>query len=209
MQNPSPRSLHRTPSSRRSPTRRRSPEPACTAKPTSTSLGALQLLHHDHVRVDDPLQHQLRASVPLRNLKVLVLMVEQQHKHRATVVIVDDARAGSDAMLGREAGARGDAAVCAGRNGDGDVGGNEGFAAGRDGGGLGAVCGPSVKSTIAKDGDGARAEAYQYRSYPAANLLPRVGGFAVSLRSFTCSGAVMLRTLASWEAERVSAVLWR
>lgn len=39
-------------------------------------------------------------------------MVEQQHLDRATVVGIDDARAGINEVLGGKAGARRDAAVC-------------------------------------------------------------------------------------------------
>lgn len=71
----------------------------------------LELLHLDHVGGDDALEHQLGDAVALLDLVVGLGVVEEQHLDLPAVVGVDDARARVDEVLGREAGAGGDAAV--------------------------------------------------------------------------------------------------
>ena len=61
-------------------------------------------------------------------------MVEQQDLHFTAVVLVDYTRAHVNEVLGCEAGAGGNAAICPGGNGDGDASGDEGFATFRDDG---------------------------------------------------------------------------
>lgn len=86
--------------------RPRAPEPA------RAPHALLQLLHLDHVGRVNALDNELRDPVALLHLVVGVGVVEQQHFDGAAVVGVDDSRARVDEVLGCEAGAGGDAAVC-------------------------------------------------------------------------------------------------
>lgn len=84
----------------------RAPEPA------GAPHALLQLLHLEHLGRVDPLNDQLRNPVALLHLKVGLAVVEQQDLDGSPVVGVDDAGARVDEVLGGEAGAGGDAAVC-------------------------------------------------------------------------------------------------
>ena len=72
----------------------------------------LELLHLDNLGSVDALEHQLRDAVALLDGEVGIAVVEEEDLHLAAVVCVDDAGTGIDEVLGGEAGAGGDAAVC-------------------------------------------------------------------------------------------------
>lgn len=103
--------------------------------PFSRHFTHLDLLDLAHL---DLLQNELSDPVPLGDLKVRLAMVEKQDEERPAVVGVDDTGARLDRVLGGETRPRGDAAVGAEGDGEGEVRRDEGFASGGDRLGLGA-----------------------------------------------------------------------
>lgn len=85
---------------------------AGAAKAARAAHALRQLLDLDDVGRHDALQDELRDAVALLDRKVGVGVVKQQHLDLPAVVGVNDARARVDEVLGREAGAGRDAAVC-------------------------------------------------------------------------------------------------
>jgi len=93
----------------------------------------------------------------LLTLKLGFVVVEEDDLDFTTVVGVHDARANIDAVLGSEAGTRRDAAVRAGRDGDGDLGRDEVAPAGREddvGSGVQIVAGREGRSARGSGGLG-------------------------------------------------------
>jgi len=81
------------------------------AEPARAAHALLELLHLEHLGRVDALEHQLRDPVALLDGEIGVRVVEEEDLDLAAVVGVDDARARVDEVFGRQAGARGDAAV--------------------------------------------------------------------------------------------------
>ncbi len=82
------------------------------AEAAGAAHARVQLGDLDHVGRVDALDDQLRDAVALGDGVVGVAVVEEQDLHLPAVVGVDDARARLDRVLGGEAGAGRDAAVC-------------------------------------------------------------------------------------------------
>lgn len=112
---------------------------ASAAEAAGATHALLELLYLDDLGGEDALDDKLGDTVTLSDLEVGVGVVEEEDLDLAAVVRVDYAGTGVDEVLGGETGARGNAAVGAGRDGDGNVGADEGLAAGRDGGRLRGV----------------------------------------------------------------------
>jgi hypothetical protein len=81
------------------------------AESASASNTLLQLLHLDNFRGIDALEDELGDTVVLLDDKVHVAVVEQQDLDLASVVGIDDARAGVDEILRSEPGPWGNATV--------------------------------------------------------------------------------------------------
>jgi hypothetical protein len=82
---------------------RRGTKSSSAAKAPSTTYTLLQLLHLDHFGSVDALDDKLSNSVALLDRVVCLGVVEQQHLHLAAVVCVNDAGAGVDEVLRRQA----------------------------------------------------------------------------------------------------------
>lgn len=85
---------------------------ASAAKATGATNALGELLDLDDVGRDDALEDELGDAVAFLDLVVGLGVVEEEHLDLAAVVGVDDARARVDEVLGGEAGAGSDAAVC-------------------------------------------------------------------------------------------------
>lgn len=102
------------------------------AKAASPALRGVQVVDLEDVGRGNLLQHQLGNPVALLDVKVDLGKVEQDDPKGAAVVGINDTGADINKVLDSQTGARGNAAVVAGGDGNGDVSGNAGLALGRD-----------------------------------------------------------------------------
>ena len=89
-------------------------------------------LNLDSIAEEHLLENQLGNAIAFLDDKVLLTKVEENHANGTAVVIVDDTGTSVDKVLHSQARAGGHTAICAFRDGDADVGGDNGLGLGRD-----------------------------------------------------------------------------
>lgn len=143
------------------------------SKAACTPLCFIQSVDLDDVGHRDPLQDELGDAVADVDLELAIAKIEEDDADLAAVIGVDDAGADVDAVLDGEAGARGDAAVAAGRDAQAQPRLDDGAAARRHGGGLRGV---QVQPRGVR-----RAAGRQLRARPGQHDVQRLRG-ALALR---------------------------